>query len=89
VTGGWRKFQNYELHHLFSSSKFRAMKPKRIRWGDMKCIKNSLKNLKGSDHLQDLGVDGKIILKWILEKQSLKFSFGLILFRKGIGDRLL
>lgn len=55
----------------------------------MKCIKNSLKNLKGSDHLQYLGVDWKIILKWILEKQSLKFSFGLILGRIGIGDRLL
>jgi hypothetical protein len=25
-------------------------------------------NLKGRDHSEDLGVDGKILLKWILEK---------------------
>jgi hypothetical protein len=25
-------------------------------------------NLKGRDHLEDLGVDGRIILEWILEK---------------------
>jgi hypothetical protein len=25
-------------------------------------------NLKGRDHLEDLGMDGKIILEWILGK---------------------
>jgi hypothetical protein len=25
-------------------------------------------NLKGGGHLEDLGLDGKIVLKWILEK---------------------
>jgi hypothetical protein len=27
-----------------------------------------LENLTGRDHMKDLGVDGKIILNWILEK---------------------
>jgi hypothetical protein len=27
-----------------------------------------LENLMGRDHLEDLGVDGKIILEWILRK---------------------
>jgi hypothetical protein len=27
-----------------------------------------LENLKGRDHSEDLGIDGKIILQWILGK---------------------
>jgi hypothetical protein len=41
-----------------------------------------LENLKGRDHLEDLGVDGKITLKltlgWILGKQSGKMWTGCI-----------
>jgi len=29
-----------------------------------------LENLKGRDHLEDLGVDGRIILGWILRKKG-------------------
>jgi hypothetical protein len=35
--------------------------------GDEKCIQNILsKNLKGRDYMEDLSIDGKIILAWIL-----------------------
>jgi hypothetical protein len=36
--------------------------------GKKKHIKFWLKNLKGRDHSDDLGVDGKILLEWILGK---------------------
>jgi hypothetical protein len=29
-----------------------------------------LENLKGRDHMEDLGTDGKILLEWILGKCS-------------------
>jgi hypothetical protein len=34
--------------------------------GDKKCIQNLSENLKGRYHLGDLGIDGRIILKGIL-----------------------
>jgi len=35
-----------------------------------------LENLKGRDHSEDLGVDGKIILKWFVRKELVSyFSF--------------
>jgi len=29
-----------------------------------------LKNLMGRDHLEDIGIDGRVILEWILLKYS-------------------
>jgi len=31
-----------------------------------------LENLKGSDHLEDVGINGRVVLEWNLEKQGRK-----------------
>jgi len=35
-------------------------------------------NLKGRDHSEDVGLDGKIILEWMLEKWDRKLWTGCI-----------
>jgi hypothetical protein len=42
-----------------------------------------LENLKGRDHSEDMGIDGKIILEWILEKCGGKLWLGFIWLRIG------
>jgi hypothetical protein len=38
--------------------------------GDEKCIHILSRNIKGRDRLVGIGIDGRTILKWILEKQG-------------------
>ena len=47
----------------------------RFRWG----------NVRERDHLEDLGVDGKIILRWIFRKWDVEVWTGLIWLRIGTG----
>jgi ribosomal protein S26 len=57
---------------------------------DEKSIKNfGWKSLKGTDHSEDVGVDGKIISEWILGKLSGKVWTGCMKVRTGTNDRLL
>jgi hypothetical protein len=42
-----------------------------------------LGSLKGKDHSEDLGVEGRKILKWILGRQGLGVWTGFIWLRKG------
>jgi hypothetical protein len=38
-------------------------------------------NLKGRDHLKNLGADESIVLEWILEKKDEKFWTGCVWLR--------
>jgi hypothetical protein len=65
VTGGWRKLYNEELHNLyFSPTIIRVIKSSTMKWR----TDIWLESLKGKYHLQNLGVDGRIILSWIIRK---------------------
>jgi hypothetical protein len=46
-------------------------------------------NLKGRDYAEDLGVDGKIILEWILEKLVEESWTGCIWHRIGTSGEIL
>jgi hypothetical protein len=47
-----------------------------------------VESLKGSDHLEDLGVDGRIMLKLILTKSGGRVCAGFIWLRIGTGGVL-
>jgi hypothetical protein len=73
------------------------IKSRRIRWarhvarmGEMKHKHKILfESLEGRNHSEDLGVDGRIILKWILGKQVRRVWSGLMWIRIGTSGWLL
>jgi hypothetical protein len=77
VTGEWRRLHNKELHALYSSPCIiRVIKSRRLRWaghmarmGERRGAYRALVGKpEGRNHLEDPGVDGRIILKWIFER---------------------
>jgi hypothetical protein len=77
VTGEWRRLHNEELHDVYSSPNvIRVIRSIRMKWaGHVACVGERrgafrvlVGNLRKRIHLEDLGIDGKIIIKWILKK---------------------
>ena len=75
VTGDWKRLPNEQYHDLYSSPNH-VIKSRTMRFArNVACMREQkmhtdflLGNLRERDHLEDLGIGGRIILKWILNK---------------------
>ena len=78
VTWEWRKLHNEELNDLYCSPKFvRVVKSRIMRWAGYVARMGEggeaytgfwWGNLRERDHLEDSGIGGMIILRWIFRK---------------------
>jgi hypothetical protein len=77
VTGEWRKLHYEELNDLYSSLNIiRVIKSRRMKlaghvelWERVEMLAGLWgRNLKERDHLENRGLDGRIILRWIFRK---------------------
>jgi hypothetical protein len=94
VTGKWRKLHSEELNALYSSPNIvRVITSRKIRWaghvarmGERRDVYRVLEgNQRERNYLEDPGVDGRIIVRWIFSKWDLGVWTGLRWLRIGIG----
>jgi hypothetical protein len=98
-SGEWRKkLHNEELNDLYSSTTIvRVIKSRRMRWAGHVArwgrgeayIGIWWGNLRERDHLEDPGLDGRIILRCIFRKWDLGAWTGSIWLRIGTGGGYL
>jgi hypothetical protein len=76
VTGEWRRLHDEELHDLYSSPNiFHMIKSRKMGWAGNVARKGDRRgayrvlvgDLREGDHLEDLRVGGRLILKWVFK----------------------